>query len=66
MLWLKSSKRKSNPEKLSGKNWEIVESKRSIEENLEIFQHVKFIFDLENPTHKPSFSEFRTVAKREI
>jgi hypothetical protein len=66
VLWLKSSKRKANPDKLSGKNWEIVESKRSIEENLEIFQHVKFIFDLENPTHKPSFSEFRTVAKREI
>ena len=66
VLWLKSSKRKANPQKLSGKNWEIVESSRTIEENLDIFSHVKFIFDLENPTHKPSFTEFRTSAKREI
>lgn len=66
VLWLKSSKRKSNHDKFVGKGWEIVESSRSTQENLEIFKHVKFIFDLENPTHKPSFTEFKTVAKREL
>jgi hypothetical protein len=66
VLWLKSSKRKANHDKFVGKGWEIVESSRTIPENLEIFKHVKFIFDLENPTHKPSFTEFKTVAKREL
>lgn len=66
ILWLKSSKRKPNPEKLVGKGWEIVESKRSYEENIDIFKTVKKLFDLENPTHKPSFTQFRTTAKREL
>lgn len=66
ILWLKSSKRKFNKEKMQGKGWEMYESSRSYEENLDIFRTVKKLFDLENPTHKPIFTEFKTSAKREI
>lgn len=66
ILWLKSSKRKANPDKLQGKGWEIVESTRTFEENIDIFKNVKRIFDIENPTHKPAFTEFRTTVKRKL
>lgn len=66
VLWLKSSKRKPNPDKLQGKGWEIVESTRTFEENIDIFKNVKRIFDIENPTHKPAFTEFRTTVKRKL
>jgi hypothetical protein len=66
ILWLKSSKRKSSKGKMQGKGWEIVESSRTFEENIDIFKTVKRLFDLENPTHSPVFTEFRTVAKRNI
>ena len=36
---------------MQGKGWEIVESERSFEENIDIFKTVKKLFDLENPTH---------------
>ena len=64
ILWLKSSKRKSAKDKMQGKGWEVYESKRTQEENLDIFNIVKKLFDLENPTHSPSFTEFKTTAKR--
>jgi len=51
---------------MQGKGWEIYESKRTQEENLDIFKTVRKLFDLENPTHKPIFTEFRTSVKREI
>jgi ATP-dependent exoDNAse (exonuclease V) beta subunit len=60
ILWLKSTKRKSSEGKLQGKGWEIIESERSHEENLDIFKTVKKLFDLENPSHSPIFTEFRT------
>ncbi len=66
ILWLKSSKRKANFEKMQGQGWEISESERSQEVNLEIFKAVKMLFDLENPNHKPQFTEFRTTAKRKL
>lgn len=66
ILWLKSSKRKASKGKMQGKGWEIVESTRTFEENIDIFKTVKRLFDLENPTHSPIFTEFRTVAKREL
>jgi hypothetical protein len=65
ILWLKSSKRKASAGKMQGKGWEIVESSRTFEENIDIFKTVKRLFDLENPTHSPKFTEFRTVAKRD-
>jgi len=64
ILWLKSSKRKAAKGKMQGKGWEIVESTRTFEENLDIFKTVKRLFDLENPTHSPIFTEFRTSVKR--
>jgi hypothetical protein len=66
ILWVKSSKRKAAKGKMQGKGWEIVESTRTFEENIDIFKTVKRLFDLENPTHSPVFTEFRTVAKREL
>jgi hypothetical protein len=62
ILWLKSSKRGAKKDKMQGKGWE---STRTFEENIDIFKTVKRLFDLENPTHSPTFTEFRTVAKRE-
>jgi len=66
ILWLKSTKRKSSKDKMVGKNWEMYESSRTQEENLNIFATVKVLFDLENPNEKPSFTEFKTTAKRKI
>ena len=65
VLWLKSSKRKLNKEKMTGKGWEIYESERSFEENINIFKTVRTLFDLENPTSAPVFESFRTTAKRQ-
>ncbi len=41
-------------------------SKRTQEENLDIFLTVKKLFDLENPKHSPIFTEFKTTVKREL
>ena len=49
---------------MQGKGWEMYESKRTQEDNLEIYQAVRKLFDLENPNHKPAFTEFKTTAKR--
>ena len=66
ILWLKSSKRKSNKDKMQGKGWEMVLSTRTQEENIDIFKTVKRLFDLENPTHAPVFTEFKTTVKRNL
>ena len=56
ILWLKSNKKKPSKDKMQGKGWEMFESKRTHEENLDIFLTVKKLFDLENPKHKPIFT----------
>jgi hypothetical protein len=66
ILWLKSAKRGPKKDKMQGKGWEVVESSRTHEEDLNLFKTVKTIFDLENPNHSPSFTEFRTSIKREL
>lgn len=68
VLWLKSKSRGEDKtgKTLKGKNWEIYESSRSQEENLDIFRSVKKIFDLENPKHKPATSHLKTVVKRPL
>lgn len=66
ILWLKSSKRKLNKEKMSGKGWEVVTSERTHEENIDIFKTVKRLFDLENPQSSPIFTEFTTSVKRKL
>ena len=66
ILWLKSQSRGEDKsgDKIKGKNWEIHESARSQEENLDIFKSVHKIFSLENPKHKPASESFVTSAKR--
>lgn len=66
ILWLKSNKKKPSKDKMQGKGWEMFESKRTQEVNLDLFLTVKKLFDLENPKHKPIFTEFKTKVKREI
>ena len=66
VLWLKSSKRGPKKDKIQGKGWEMYESSRTQEENLDIYRAVRKLFDLENPNHKPAFTEFRTTAKRDL
>ena len=64
ILWLKSSKRKLNVEKMTGKGWEMVLPTRTQEENLDIFRTVRRLFDLEHPNDAPVFTEFKTTVKR--
>jgi len=66
VLWLKSKSRgvDNSGKRLKGKNWEIFESPRSQEENIDIYKSVKRIFDLENPKHKPATTSFKTSVKR--
>ena len=66
VLWLKSSKRRAKKDKMQGKGWEVYESPRTQEQNLDIYRAVRTLFDLENPNHKPAFTEFRTTAKRDL
>ena len=66
VLWLKSSKRGSIKDKRQGKGWEMYESPRTQEDNLNIYKAVRTLFDIENPNHKPAFTEFRTTAKRDL
>ena len=51
---------------MQGKGWEMVEPKRTQDENLDIFNIVRKLFDLENPKHSPVFTEFKTTVKREL
>ena len=66
ILWLKSSKRRAKKDKMQGKGWEMYESPRTQEDNLNIYRAVRTLFDIENPNHKPAFTEFRTTAKRDL
>ena len=66
VLWLKSSKRRAKKDKMQGKGWEMYESPRTQEDNLNIYKAVRTLFDIENPNHKPAFTEFRTTAKRDL
>jgi hypothetical protein len=64
ILWLKSKRRKPAEGKMQGKGWEMVEMKRTHDQNIDIFLTVKKLFDLENPRHSPIFTEFRTQVKK--
>jgi len=64
ILWLKSSKRMPKDGKIQGKGWELYESKRTMDENLEIFSHVRALFDLENPVLKPISEKWPTSARK--
>ena len=64
ILWLKSSKRGPKDGKLQGKNWEVYESNKTIDENLVIYNHIRALFDLENPVLKPLSEKYRTIVKK--
>jgi hypothetical protein len=64
ILWLKSSKRGPRKDKFQGKGWEIIESKRSFEDNIEIYKCVKKLFDIENPKPEPLMKKLNTVIKQ--
>ena len=68
VLWLKSKSRGEDKsgKRLKGKNWEVYESPRTQEQNIEIFTHVKALFDIENPKPKPYTNTFQTTSKRKI
>jgi len=66
ILWLKSSKRGPWGTKIQGKGWEMHESKRSQEENLEIFEALHKIFKVEHPNAVPAFEEYPTHIKRKV
>jgi ATP-dependent exoDNAse (exonuclease V) beta subunit len=68
ILWLKSKSRGEDKsgKRLKGKNWEVVESDRSQQANLDIFMNVKALFDLENPAPKPHILTLKTTVKREV
>jgi len=51
---------------MQGKGWEMILPTRTQEENIDIFNTVRRLFDLENPTHAPIFTEFKTIVKREL
>jgi hypothetical protein len=63
ILWLNSNKRKVSIPRMQGKGWEMYESSRTQEENLDLFMTVKKLFDLENPNPKPVINQFKTSAK---
>ena len=65
ILWLKSPKRSYKEGKLQGRGWEVYESKRSMDENLEIFSHVRALFDLENPFLKPISEKWPTSVRKQ-
>ena len=65
ILWLKSSKRGPRKGSLQGKGWEVYESKRTVDENLEIYKHVRALFDLENPNLKPISEKWPTSVQRQ-
>jgi len=65
VLWLKSKSRGEDKsgKKLKGKNWEIYESSRTIDQNLEIYSHVRALFDIENPVLKPLSQKYQTIVQ---
>ena len=65
ILWLKSPKRSYKEGLLQGKGWEVFESKRSMDENIEIYSHVRAIFDLENPKLKPLSEKWPTSVHKQ-
>ena len=65
ILWLKSPKRSYKEGVLQGKGWEVFESKRSMDENIEIYSHVRAIFDLENPILKPLSEKWPTSVHKQ-
>lgn len=66
ILWLKSSSRGPDKtgQKIQGKNWQLIEPQRKFEHNIEIFKHIRAIFDLVNPKSQPNHMSFPITIQR--
>ncbi len=64
ILWLKAKTRGPSKNKMQGKGWSMFESKRKQEENIEIYETVRKLFDLENPNPTPQIKSFENTIKR--
>lgn len=55
ILWLKSKTRGQDKKgkKIQGKGWQIKESKRTYEEDIEALNACRLLWDMENPNYKP-------------
>ena len=64
ILWLKSSKRGPSKQKgrIQGKGWEL-KIIDDIEENFELFQLIRKLYNLENPDTEPIYTKYSTVLK---
>ena len=64
ILWLKSSKRGPSKQKgrIQGKGWEL-KMIDDIEENFELFQLIRKLYNLENPDTEPIYTKYSTVLK---
>jgi len=51
---------------LKGKGWLLHESPRSVDENLEIYTHVRALFDIEHPVLKPLSEKYTTIVQKDI
>lgn len=60
ILWLKSSKRGPSKGKIQGKGWEVITSKKSIDENFNLFLNVYELFKASNPDMEPIFNKYPT------
>ena len=68
VLWLKSKSRGEDKKGkvLKGKGWLVHESPRSVDENLEIYHHVRALFDIEHPVLKPLSEKYTTVVQKDV
>jgi len=64
LLWLKSSKRKFDKDKMQGKGWEISVPSLPHEEYLDLFKFAYKLYKIENPKEQPSFAQYKTSVKR--
>jgi hypothetical protein len=64
ILWLKSSKRGPSKQKgrIQGRGWEL-KVVDDIEENFELFQLIRKLYNLENPDTEPIYTKYSTVLK---
>lgn len=64
ILWLKSSKRGPSKQKgrIQGRGWEL-KMIDDIEENFELFQLIRKLYNLENPDTEPIYTKYSTVLK---
>ena len=67
VLWLKSNKRKGQLKaRFKVKDGKCMNQNVPKKKILKFLKTVKTLFDLENPKHKPVFTEFRTQVKRKL